>query len=77
MISSSNLVLHNLRDLEAGPGLRLISPERARTHFPETVTDTWLRPEDTESFISSITHIPRKCQERGRSQLFHQGGPEF
>ena len=37
------------------------------------VTVTWLRPEDTESFISSIS----KCQERGWSRLFHQGGPEF
>ena len=48
------------------------------------VTETWLRPEDTESFISSITppgykftHVPRNVKKGGGVGFFYQVGPEF
>ena len=47
------------------------------------VTETCLRLEDTEIFISNIkppgykfTHVPQNVK-KGRSCFFHQGGPEF
>ena len=45
------------------------------------VTETWLRPEDTESFISSILVISSlmylEMSRKGAELAFHQGGPEF
>ena len=48
------------------------------------VTETWLRPEDTESFISSITppgykfsHVPQNVKKGGRVSFFIKGDLSF